>query len=82
MHAVDRAVVSAEEASKEAILDGVAERLLEEAQLGTDLSSWQEWVSSFAAAMRRLARAHRGAFGVFTPRPAHGPRPTRTSRRR
>ncbi|MDP9100868.1 MAG: TetR/AcrR family transcriptional regulator [Actinomycetota bacterium] len=59
--------------SKEAILDGVSERLVEQACLGAAFPSWREWVRSFAHAMRGLAQAHPGAFAVFTRRPAQGP---------
>lgn len=59
--------------NKEAILDGLSERLVEEAQLPSVVDTWQEWVWGFATAMRTLARAHPGAFAVFTRRPAQGP---------
>ena len=59
--------------SKEAILDGVSERLIEEAQLEDAFVNWEQWVWSFATAMRKLARAHPGAFAVFTRRSAQGP---------
>jgi AcrR family transcriptional regulator len=63
-------------ASKEAILDGMVEQLLDEANIA-DPEDWRAWVRSFAAAMRRLARAHPGAFLVLTRRPALGPLATR-----
>lgn len=59
--------------SKEAILDGVVERLLAEADLPDDVEAWQDWVRSMAAAMRGLARAHPGAFLVLTRRAADNP---------
>ncbi len=34
---------------------------------------WRDWVRAFASALRGLARAHSGAFMVFTKRPAVGP---------
>jgi AcrR family transcriptional regulator len=59
--------------SKEAILDGVVERLLAEANLPADVAAWQAWVRAMARAMRGLARAHPGAFLVFTRRAADNP---------
>lgn len=58
--------------SKEAILDGVAEQLVNEAALPTSFTTWPDWVRAFAAAMRGLAQRHPGAFAVFTRRPAQG----------
>jgi len=57
-------------ASKDAILDGLVERMFEEMSLPTTFRRWDDWVTSFAAAIRRVARAHRGAFLVLTRRPA------------
>ena len=59
--------------SKEAILDGVVERLLAEADLPADVETWQSWVRAMADAMRGLARAHPGAFYVLTRRAADNP---------
>ncbi|MCA1713035.1 MAG: TetR family transcriptional regulator, partial [Actinobacteria bacterium] len=59
-------------ANKEAILDGLAEHLFEESGLGPDVSDWQDWVWTFATALRRLARAHPGAVAVYTRRAAIG----------
>jgi AcrR family transcriptional regulator len=56
--------------SKEAILDGVVERLFEEVDLPGEVSSWQDWVRGIAVCFRDLARAHPGAFMVLTRRPA------------
>jgi AcrR family transcriptional regulator len=60
--------------SKEAILDGVVERLFGEADLPEQVDSWQEWVRALAVCFRDLARAHPGAFMVLTRRPAETPR--------
>ena len=57
-------------ASKEALLDGVVETLFGELDLPPDLTNWQDWVREIAAAFRRLARAHPGAFMVLTRRPS------------
>jgi AcrR family transcriptional regulator len=59
--------------NKEAILDGIAGSLIAEAHLPGHVEDWQEWVRAFAATLRALARAHPGAFEVFTRRPANGP---------
>lgn len=59
--------------SKEAILDGVVERLLAEADLPADVETWQSWIRAMAAALRGLARAHPGAFYVLTRRAADNP---------
>lgn len=58
--------------SKEAILDGVVERLFEEVAL-PDVADWRGWVHGLAAALRDLARSHPGAFMVLTRRPAETP---------
>ncbi len=58
---------------KDAILDGVARRLVTEAALPASVRDWPEWVRGFAATMRKLAQQHPGAFAVFTRRPAYGP---------
>jgi len=60
-------------ASKEAILDGVVERLFAEAHLPEEIDSWPSWVREVAVCFRDLARAHPGAFMVLTRRPAENP---------
>src|SRR2546429_35311 len=59
--------------SKEAILDGLIEMLLVEADLPTTVTDWRAWVRVFAEAMRTTARAHPGAFAIFLKRKASGP---------
>lgn len=59
--------------SKSAILDGIADALIDEASLPTRYDSWQDWVRSLAGGLRRVARAHPGAFLVLTQRAAAGP---------
>jgi AcrR family transcriptional regulator len=59
--------------SKEAILDGLTETLIEAAQLPLVVEDWREWVRAFARGMRTVARSHPGAYFVFTRRPAEGP---------
>ena len=60
-------------ASKEAILDGVVERLFDEADLPEEVLSWQDWVRALAIVFRDMARTHPGAFMVLTRRPAEVP---------
>ena len=60
--------------SKEAILDGVVERLFDDADLPEEVDTWQDWVRGIAFCFRDLARAHPGAFMVLTRRPAENPR--------
>ena len=60
-------------ASKDAILDGIVEQLVAEADLPEQVEDWREWVRVFAYRMRDVARAHPGAYLVFTRRPAQGP---------
>ena len=59
--------------SKEAILDGVVERLFADVRLPEDITTWQDWVRAIAACFRDLARTHPGAFMVLTRRPAETP---------
>src|SRR5919107_5922432 len=51
--------------NKEAILDGLTEMLIVEADIPLVVADWATWVREFAAAIRRMARAHPGAFDVF-----------------
>ncbi len=59
-------------ATKDAILDGIADALIAEARLPATVGSWQAWVRAFAAGLRDVARAHPGAFLVLTQRAASG----------
>ena len=59
--------------SKEAILDGVVERLFAEAEPVPAGTSWQDWVRAMATSLRDIARAHPGAFRVLAARPAETP---------
>jgi AcrR family transcriptional regulator len=62
-------------ASKDALLAGVVERLFDEAELPSEVASWEEWVVALAAALRASARAHPGAFFALTRVPATSARP-------
>lgn len=59
--------------NKEAILQGVIETLLLEADLPMDVPDWQTWIRDVAAAIRRVARAHPGAFLIFLRNAGTGP---------
>jgi AcrR family transcriptional regulator len=59
--------------TKEAVLDGIVENLIEEAQLPTGEMRWEEWVRRCAAALRTMARKHPGAFAVLHHRTIQGP---------
>jgi AcrR family transcriptional regulator len=59
--------------TKEAVLDGMIERLVADARLPKSAIPWDEWVRRFASSMRAVARRHPGAFAVFHTRPIQGP---------
>ena len=59
--------------TKDAVLDGVVERLIAEAELPTTSATWQDWVREFASSMRAVAQRHPGAFAAFHHRPVQGP---------
>src|SRR4051794_26785676 len=59
--------------NKEAILQGVIETLLVEADLPMEVPDWPSWVRGLATAIRRVGRAHPGAFTVFLRYPGTGP---------
>jgi AcrR family transcriptional regulator len=63
-------------ATKDAILDGIAEALIAEARMPTPVDSWADWVRAFAVGIRNVARSHPGAFLVLTQRAAVGPTAT------
>lgn len=58
--------------SKDAILDALAARMTEEANLPLQCESWQTWVRTYAACVRDLAIRHPGGFAVFTRRAVQG----------
>jgi AcrR family transcriptional regulator len=59
--------------TKDAVLDGVVERLMAEAKLPKQEIAWEDWVRRFAAAMRGVAKRHPGAFEALHHRSARGP---------
>ena len=66
-------------ASKDAILDGIGEALLAEANIPADVEDWRDWTRMFAYRIRDIVRAHPGAYLIFTRRPAQGPIATATA---
>jgi AcrR family transcriptional regulator len=60
--------------TRDAVTDGIIERLIEEAKLPTSPVPWEEWVRSFFAALGTMATTHPGAFSALERRPVQGPR--------
>ena len=59
--------------NKEAILNGMIDMLLAEADLPADVPDWRSWIREIAVAIRRVALAHPGAFTVFLRHAGTGP---------
>jgi AcrR family transcriptional regulator len=59
--------------TKEAILDGIADALIGEADFPATFDHWSDWVRVMAVGLRDAARAHPGAFLVLAQRAASGP---------
>jgi AcrR family transcriptional regulator len=60
--------------TREAVTDGIIERLIDEADLPVQLVSWEQWVRSFVERIGDVASRHPGAFGALQRRPVQGPR--------
>ncbi len=60
--------------TRDAVTDGIIERLIDEAKLPTSPVSWEEWARSFFAAIGTVAATHPGAFTALQHRPVQGPR--------
>jgi AcrR family transcriptional regulator len=58
--------------TRDAIVDGIVELLISEADLPGDPRNWEEWVRGFVAAVGALAVAHPGAFAALERRPVQG----------
>jgi AcrR family transcriptional regulator len=58
--------------TREAVTDGMVERLLEEADLPRAGVGWEDWVRRFFSAMGALAERHPGAFTALQRRPVQG----------
>src|SRR4051795_6905877 len=59
-------------ATRDAVTDGVVERLIDEAPLPLAPVGWEEWVRSFFTAIGTLATRHPGAFTALQRRPVQG----------
>jgi AcrR family transcriptional regulator len=60
--------------TRDAIIDGMVELLIAEADLPGSPRNWEEWVRGFVAAVGALAVAHPGAFAALERRPVQGER--------
>jgi AcrR family transcriptional regulator len=60
--------------TRDAVTDGIVERLIDEAKLPTSPVSWEDWVRGFFAAMGTVATTHPGAFAALQHRSVQGPR--------
>ncbi len=60
--------------TRDAVTDGIIERLIDEAKLPTSPVPWEDWVRSFFTAIGTIATTHPGAFAALQHRPVQGPR--------
>ena len=58
----------------DAIVDGIVELLISEADLPASSRNWEEWVREFVASLAAIAEAHPGAFAALERRPVQGER--------
>ena len=58
----------------DAIIDGIVELLVSEADMPSSPRNWEEWVRGFVAALGAIAEAHPGAFAALERRPVQGER--------
>lgn len=61
-------------ATRDAIVDGIIELLISEADLPEYARNWEQWVREFVAAVGAMAAAHPGAFAALERRPVQGER--------
>lgn len=61
-------------ATLDAIIDGIVELLVSEADMPENPRTWEEWVRGFVAAVGAIAEAHPGAFAALERRPVQGER--------
>jgi AcrR family transcriptional regulator len=62
--------------TREAVTDGIVERLIEEAALPAEPVGWEQWVRGFVSGIGDVASRHPGAFGALQRRPVQGPSAT------
>lgn len=60
--------------ARDAIVDGLVELLISEADLPGNPRNWEEWVREFVAAVGAIAETHPGAFAALERRPVQGER--------
>jgi AcrR family transcriptional regulator len=60
--------------TRDAVTDGIVERLIEEADLPVEPVGWEQWVRSFVERIGDVATRHPGAFAALQRRPVQGPR--------
>jgi AcrR family transcriptional regulator len=60
--------------TRDAIVDGIVELLISEADLPGSPRNWEEWVRAFVAALGAIAAVHPGAFTALERRPVQGER--------
>jgi AcrR family transcriptional regulator len=60
--------------TREAVTDGIVERLVEEADLPVEPVGWEQWVRSFVERIGEVATRHPGAFAALQRRPVQGAR--------
>ena len=58
--------------TRDAIVDGIVELLISEAEMPESPRNWEEWVREFVAAVGTIAVAHPGAFAALERRPVQG----------
>jgi AcrR family transcriptional regulator len=58
----------------DAIVDGIVELLVSEADLPGNVRNWEQWVREFVAAIGAVAERHPGAFATLELRPVQGER--------
>jgi AcrR family transcriptional regulator len=58
----------------DAIVDGIVELLVSEADLPGTVRTWEDWVREFVAAVGAIAETHPGAFAALERRPVQGER--------
>ena len=61
-------------ATRDAIVDGIVELLISEAELPGRPRNWEDWVRGFVAGLGAVAVAHPGAFAALERRPVQGAR--------
>lgn len=65
-------------ATRDAVTDGIVERLIAEADLPLEPVGWEQWVRRFFTAIGDVAERHPGAFAAVQLRPVQGPDATAT----